>query len=562
MSEDRTSSDVMVEAFLAAGVRDIFSVVGGGNLLPMIAAVEAGIADWPARHESGAVAMAGAYAHATGRVGVATTTRGPGFANAFTALITVARDRLPVVLYTADSLEDERWGNQYLDQGAVAATAGARFVSCTDPALIADRVELAFAMAKEERCAVVLSVPGKVVESAAVPQTRTPLPIDRQPPTAPPEPDGATIERIVAAVQAAERPVIIAGRGAVASDARDVLERLGDRTGALLATTLPANGFFHGNEAAIGIAGGFALPGRRRLLEQADLVLAFGAGLTSYTTSDGKIFRDATIVQVDREAGALGLKHRVDVALHADAAAAAGAVLDGLDGWQRDGAGFRDDAVLETLRTTHRGQDLPDASGPEGLDPRGFLRTLDDALPASRRIVIDLGHHATFSSQTMTVTYPGQLYNAYGFSSLGLALASAVGLTVAAPDDVVVAFVGDGGLCMSLTELETVSRLAPNLVIVVMNDRGYGAEVHKAGRNGWDPTIARFPETPFTAIAESLGITAATIAGPEDIDRVPGLIADRAGPLLLDVRTHPFVIGASRYGRATEGAAPAGAAVS
>ena len=556
MSDLRASSaDVIAAAFVDGGVRDIFSVVGGGNLLPMIAAAERGIDLRAARHESGAVAMAAAYAHASGRVGVATTTRGPGFTNTLTALVTVARDRLPFVLYTADSLPEERWGNQYLDQRVMSEAAGARFIDCTDPARLRQTVLDALAIALQDRCAVVLSIPGAVAEAPATDQVAETAsrPVPASPNPVPP-PDPSVLASIAAAIDASSRPLILAGRGAVVADARDLLERLGERIGALFANTLPVSGFFHGNDYEVGVAGGFSLAGRRRLLEDADLVLAFGAGLTSYTTSDGKLFAGATIVQVDHDPDAIGRKHRADIGLVADVADAAAALLTILGDGPAADSGFRTPQTLAALQATHRGQDLPDASGPEGLDPRAFLRALDDALPADRRVVVDLGHHATFSTQTMTFTYPGQLYNAFGFSALGLGLPAALGLAVARPDETVVAFVGDGGLCMSLAELETLARFEPNLVLVVMNDHGYGAEVHKAGRHGLDPTIAQFPVTPFAALAESLGIRSATVRAPEDVALVPELVATRTGPLVIDVRMHPFVVGAARYGRPTEGA--------
>jgi thiamine pyrophosphate-dependent acetolactate synthase large subunit-like protein len=113
-----------------------------------------------------------------------------------------------------------------------------------------------------------------------------------------------------AALKRAHRPVIIAGRGAVLADAAAELEKLAEMTGALLATSAPANGLFAGLPYALGISGGFATPLASRLLPQADVVLAVGASLNHWTTKHGELIGpDTTVIQIDTDARAIA-RHR------------------------------------------------------------------------------------------------------------------------------------------------------------------------------------------------------------------------------------------------------------
>ena len=106
---------------------------------------------------------------------------------------------------------------------------------------------------------------------------------------------------------ARERPLILAGRGAVISGAEDALTALADRTGALLATSVCGHGLFAGNPWSVGISGGFSSPAADELISESDLIVAFGASLTDWTTKRGKLIAPGAVVaQVDVEATKLG----------------------------------------------------------------------------------------------------------------------------------------------------------------------------------------------------------------------------------------------------------------
>ena len=185
--------------------------------------------------------------------------------------------------------------------------------------------------------------------------------------------------------------------------------------------------------------------------------------------------------------------------------------------------------------------------GRDTVDPRVALRAIDGLLPPNRRVVVDIGHFSTFPCQVLDIRAPCLLIPAFGFASVGLALGTALGAAMPRPRRWVHAVIGDGGLLMSLPELESAARLSPRLVITVLNDAAYAAEVHHLRRHRLPVGLARFPETDFAALATALGIRAVSVRSARDLDALPDLRGHR-GPMLVDVRVNPRVI-ADRFKR-------------
>src|SRR5262249_39359142 len=157
------------------------------------------------------------------------------------------------------------------------------------------------------------------------------------------------------ALARAQRPAIVAGRGAALAGAGPALRLLGERIGAVLATSAVANGLFAGDPYDLGISGGFSTPLAQRLLAESDAVIAFGAALNVWTTRHGALIGPGTTgIQVDADASALGANRRVDVAVHGDARETAEALLAALDA--RPG---RRGAALADEIAARRGRDEP-----------------------------------------------------------------------------------------------------------------------------------------------------------------------------------------------------------
>jgi acetolactate synthase I/II/III large subunit len=508
-----TVREAVAATVAAFGARDAFGLAGSGNLELANALVARGVAYHSACHEAGAVAMADGYARVSGSVGVATVHQGPGFTNALTALVEAARSRTPLMLLAAEAAN---W-NQALDQVGVAGSVGAvgmRLATAAD-------ADAAFALARNERRTVVLNLPVDVQRSAAEPVAPALPPLPTPPPPTPED-----VEHLTAALAGAARPVILAGRGAL--HAGEPLARLAESSGALLATTAAAHGLFAGNPRSLGIAGGFSSPLAGRLFGEADLVVVFGASLNRWTTHDGTLFPSARVVQVDTERAAPGAA----LWIAADASATA-ELLD------VRGTGF--DGILPELAAYRRCDEIDDRSTGERIDPRTLMADLDDLLPPNRAVAIDSGHFMGWPAMYLSVSAPDAFVLAQAFQSVGLGLATAIGASVARSDRITAAVIGDGGARMSLMELDTAVRLELPLLVVVVNDAGYGAEVHDFEPLGVDVSLARLTDLDLAAVARGLGAEGATVQRRDDLDQLRAWVTAPRGPFLLDCKVNPEV---------------------
>jgi thiamine pyrophosphate-dependent acetolactate synthase large subunit-like protein len=522
-------------AVVQHAVRDVFGVVGSGNLLLANAVTAAGGRFWHARHEGGAVSMADGYARSSGRIGICTVHQGPGLTNTMTALTEAAKSCTPLLVLAADVPEEATRSNFRLDQAGLARVAGARYrrvrhaSSATEEVLDALRLTVAGP--------VVLGLPIDVQAEACGEGPTTDIAFTRRLPAASPE----DVRRIAEVLAAAERPVIIAGRGAVASEARSRIEAVGEAVGALYATSAQAKGLFADNPYDLGVSGGFASPLAARLLTEADVVVAFGASLNAWTTRRGTLIGPkARVIQVDVDPAALGRHLPVTLGCVGDAGETAGAVAAELGGMRR--AGFRGEELADRI-CTHRWRDEPydDASGNGRIDPRALSIALDDELPAARTVAVDSGHFMGYPAMYLSAPDPAGFVFTQAFQSVGLGLSSGIGAAVARPDRLAVAITGDGGLLMCLPELETAARLGVPVLVVIYNDAAYGAEVHHFARIGEPVELARFPDTRFAALARALGGRGCTVRSVDDLSELSDWLADPKGLFVLDAKVAPGV---------------------
>ena len=261
-------ADVVGETIAAQGVRDAFGILGSGNLVVTNALVRGGARFHHARHEGGAICMADGYGRVTGRVAVCSVHQGPGLTNTMTGLAEAAKSRTPVLVLSGDTPAAALTSNFRIDQHDLVESVGAIAERVHSPRTAADDAQRAYQRAVIERRPVVLMLPIDIQPqpSASAEPSRPPLP-----PLQAPAPNPAAIEAAADLLAQAKRPAIIAGRGAVLADARNDLEALGQLTGALLATSAPANGLFAGlplqprdlGRVRLAIRGRTAPPGRR-----------------------------------------------------------------------------------------------------------------------------------------------------------------------------------------------------------------------------------------------------------------------------------------------------------
>jgi thiamine pyrophosphate-dependent acetolactate synthase large subunit-like protein len=533
-----TVVDAVARGVLEAGGDLAFGVVGSGNFTVTAAFVERGGRFVAARHEGGAACMADAHARVTGRLGVCSVHQGPGLTNAMTGIAEAAKSRTPLIVLAGDTPAAALHSNFRIDQAAMVEAVGATADRVHGAASAAQDVRRALRRAVVERRTVVLMLPLDVQGEACAFTDGSVVG-----PGMVPAPEPAAVIALADLLQGARRAVVLAGRGAVLAGAGAALERLADRTGALLATSAMAHGLFAGHPWSLGISGGFASPLAAELLPQADAIVAFGAQLTRWTTRQGGLIgAGARVAQVDVELEALGANAPVDIAVLGDARSSAEAVLAELESRGHRARGWRDAAVGAAIAGRRwRDEPFDDASDSEHVDPRALTIALDELLPAERTVVVDSGHFMGFPPMYLRVPDAAGFVFTQAFQSIGLGLANAIGAAIARPDRLAVAALGDGGALMSMQELETAVRLRLPLLAVVYNDAAYGAEVHHFGPHGHDLGIVRFPDTDIAALARGAGAEAITARAVSDLAPIGEWLARRERPLLVDAKVNPDV---------------------
>ncbi len=517
-----TVAQFVGDALARLGVGHAFGVVGSGNFHVTNALRAAGVPFVAARHESGAATMADAWARTTGRPAVLTVHQGCGLTNAMTGIAEAAKSRTPLLVLAADTGAAAVRSNFRIDQDALVTAVGAVPERVHTPTSAAADVVRAYRTAVEQRRTVVLNLPLDV-QAAAAPD----VPLPAVPRTGPVRP--AAVDEFAGLLATAERPVFVAGRGA--RSAGRVLRALGTASGALLATSAVAHGLFAGDPWSLGISGGFASPLAAELIRDADLVVGWGCALNMWTTRHGTLIGPgARVVQVDLDADAIGAHRPVDLGVLGDVAATATDLL----GVVAPRTGYRTDAVRAAIATRVRWRDVPydDLTGAAGIDPRTLSIGLDDVLPRERTVAVDSGNFMGYPSAYLSVPDEAGFCFTQAFQSIGLGLATAVGAALAQPDRVAVAALGDGGALMAAAELETVVRLGIPMVVVVYDDRGYGAEVHHFPDA--DHTTVTFPEIDLAAVGRGYGFEAVTVREPADLGGVADWVTGpRRAPLLV-----------------------------
>ncbi len=502
----------------------VFGLMGDGNLklLPYLTS-ELGVPFYSSRHEAGSVAMADGYARVKSDVGVCTFTQGPGLTNAITALISAKRNRTPLVVLCGDTPTAVAGLPQDIEQRPILASAGipVQEVSFENPA---EYVRRAFRRARQHRGPVAIILPTDLQDQDCEWSDGEPAP----PPPAPLAASEADLTAAADAINEADRPVIIAGQGARLADARDPIIELADRIGALLATSLLAKDWFAGHLFNLGIAGGFSSPRTRQLINESDCIVVFGASLNHFTSRGGSLFSpDATIVQCDVAPDAPGKFTAITHAVHGDAAVVARDLMTRVQPGQR----YRTGEVVYDLAHP---EDPEDESEPDAADPRSVSEAIDRALPRDRTLVLDAGHFVGFPASLISVPDPSRFVSTMGFGSIGLGLPAAIGASVARPDAITVAAVGDGGLMMGLGELDTAVRYGLRLLVLVYNDQAYGAEMHFLRMLSIDDTASRFTVPPLDEVARAIGADGYSIRSATEIEPLVPLLGELQGPLLLD----------------------------
>ena len=552
---------------LAQHVDAVFGVMGNGNAYFLDALETQTDATFTAvRHEQGAVAAADAHFRASGRIAAGTSTYGAGFTNTITALAEAVQAHVPLVLVVGDEPTSgpRPWD---VDQIALASAVGARTytVGRTDAAAT---TVIAVEHALTYRVPVVLAIPYDVaaLEAGAVPAAPAP----RLPAPLAPRGDFAEgmLDEIAAALRDAERPFLLAGRGAWLADAGEALGALAAQTGALTASSALGRGIFPDARYDLGVTGGFGAEGAMELVRTADVAVVFGASLNQFTMRFGDLFAPGTrVYQIDTVPAAthahVGGFVRADARLAAealvtrlssghdfgDAAGLAGAAPDaggvsGADSAVVPARPWRETVDVAAARAYEPGDEL----APDGrLDPRSAARRIAELLPDDRVVVSDGGHFIGWANMYWPVAAPDRMMMiGTAFQSIGQGWPSVVGAALARRDATIVLTSGDGGGLMAIADLESAVRAAGGRgMAVVWNDAAYGAEVNLYGLKGLAEGPMRIPEVDFAAFGAAVGAEGIVVRTLDDLDRLAAWAEEDPATrrfLVLDLRISGDVI--------------------
>ena len=307
-----------------------------------------------------------------------------------------------------------------------------------------------------------------------------------------------------------------------------------------MSTTLRAKGLFRGVAGDLGIFGTLASDNASDAIGKADCILTFGASLNYRTTDMGGLLRGKTLVQCDTDRTAIAKGVTVNAAIVGDAGAVADAIVTYLDRIEAKATSFL--SYAESLSVPLK-MPTPVARISGTVDFLDALRTVEASVPANRVLTIDNGRFMHSAYKWFSVLDPQSYVHTASVGSIGLGLGHAIGAAIAAGGRPTLLVVGDGGFMNGgVSELSTAVNAGVDLIIVVMNDSAFGAEHVRMVRRGMDPTPSTFKRPSFAAVADAFGAHGFSVTDEEALRKVPEVVANRSGVLLIDVRLDPSAI--------------------
>ena len=527
------------------GVDIVFGLISD-DICQLVATLDSiGVRFCGARHETNAIMMAEGYAAASGRLGIAAIGRGPAAANGMHGAMSASRSGSPVVIIMGEPPHrdsNSNMGGPDLKAYAAPEVFTAAGIRTFMPTSASDaRVAFADAVAAAMRgCTVTLHLPTDI-QAAQIKVADREVQSTPNVASAKINTRAASIDAAVAILENHRKPLIVAGIGAYRAGAREALEQLAEKTGALLLTSLKGKDMFRGHPYDMGILGSSSHSLARRYIDQADCVIAFGASMNYLTMVSGKSLPEVPLIHVDTVRTNIGRWWFADVGIVGDARAVAEQLTAALAERSDAEKPFHSEDIRQSLAAFDHRQDFQAAHTRWTVDPRSLALELSDLLPRQRNVVFDGGNFMAVWAY-VSVPNPGHFKSTLDFGSVGLGLGTAMGIAAARPECPTVLFIGDGGLLMSMGELEAVIREDLPLVIIVMNDAAYGAEVHILQAQNLPVAKAQFADVDFAAIAAPLGYQVATVHSLDELRALAPTLAKPEGPILIDCKINSAII--------------------
>ncbi|SDD41759.1 5-guanidino-2-oxopentanoate decarboxylase [Ruegeria marina] len=525
-----TIGEALVSGLATRGVECVFGIPGVHTIELYRGLAASGIRHVTPRHEQGAGFMADGYARVSGKPGVAFVITGPGVTNTLTAMGQARADSVPILTVSGVNARASLGRGQghlhelpdQLGMVSKVALEARQVVTASQLAPALDAVFARLTTGRKGPCHIEIPLDVAGAKGTSGGQSHVVAP----------EPDPTLLAEAARRLVAAERPVILAGGGA--RRAGDPLRLLAERLDAPVVQTTNARGLMHGHP--LGVAASPSLTAVRKLIEDADVVLAVGTelGPTDYDMyATGRMARMPGLIRIDVCSDQLS-RHPAELGIHGESTRCMASLLAQLTGANRTGDG-----------AARAGRARQDAWAEIGPYMQGMVRMLD----AARDAVPD----AIMVGDSTQPVYAGNLYYdhdrpggwfnaATGFGALGYGIPAAVGAAIAAPDAQVICIAGDGGAQFSLAEMMVARDENLSVTFVIWNSNGY-REIDMAMRDADIEVVGCDPSPPdFHAIAAAFGMAYASCAedDPKSLAALLTTATARGGPSIIEVAAPYF----------------------
>jgi acetolactate synthase-1/2/3 large subunit len=532
--------DALMECLKAEGVDVVFGLPGGANLPTYDAFYDAGIRHILVRHEAGGGHAAEGYAKATGKVGVALGTSGPGATNLVTPICDAMMDSVPVVFLTGQ-VRTELLGTdgfQEADTIGITMPIVKHSIMIQDPREIPRAIHEAFHIARTGR-------PGPVVVDIPQDLSRADIPYEpvtdvRLPGYAPTTDGNQKQIRLAAkALANARRPVLYVGGGVISAEASDELIELAQADRLPVTCTLNGLGAFPGVHAQwLGMLGMHGTRAANYAMDEADLIVAIGARFDDRITGKLAEFAPhAKFIHIDIDPAEISKNIPAHIPIVGDAKnvlprltaeyRALGPDGGRLEEWWRRIDGWRERHPLS----------FSDSDTSE-IKPQYAIQALYEATAGEAIVTSDVGQHQMWGAQHYHFPRPRRWISSGGLGTMGFGLPAAMGAKVGCPGETVVCISGDGSIQMNMQELATCTENGIDIKVFILNN-GYLGMVRQWQELFWDRRYSavekgRWPD--FVKLAEAHGATGLRLTDKHTLVEDMRRALATPGPVLVDVQ--------------------------